>query len=124
MKSLKPTDKKKSKLDILVDAEMNIRARMTEPVKYEKILKAVSEWYEVDWMSWTNDCKKNVLTKEQRVCIYLMYELSNLESDEIAKVMGQKDSINVIRSTERTIADMRRDEKLRKEVLEIVEKMK
>lgn len=124
MNFLTPTDKKKSESDILLDAVMDIRAGITGSVQYEEILKVVSERYGVDWMCRTSIRKRFGLARKQRICMYLLHELSGLGYDEIAEVMEQKGSIYVVRNIERIIADMRNDEKLRNEVLEIVEELK
>lgn len=119
LKYLIPTDRRKNAADILLDAILNIRAGMTEPIPYRKVLKVVHEWYGGDW-----SCRKSGLEKEQRVAMYLMYELSGLEYDEIAVVMGQKNHAIVIRSVDRVAREAKNDEKLRGEILDIVEKLK
>lgn len=124
MKCLIPIDGKKSEADILLDAILNIRTGMKTPVQYEKILKTVSEWYGVEWMFLAGIHKKFGLTKEQRICMYLMHEISGLGYDEIAEIMGQRRSISVIHGIDRITTDMRKCEKLRNEVLGIVQKLK
>lgn len=43
LKYLIPTDRRKNAADILLDAILNIRAGMAEPIPYRKVLKVVYE---------------------------------------------------------------------------------
>lgn len=124
MKCLIPTDEKKSEEDILLDAVMNVQAGITKPVQYVRILKAVSEQYGVDWIGLSGNRKKIGFTKEKSICMYLLHEIGSLGYDEIAEIMGQRRSISVIHGIDRITTDMRKCEKLRNEVLGIVQKLK
>lgn len=123
MKCLIPADKKKSAEDVLLDAVLNIRARIPEPVPCERILKVVLERYGVDWACLASR-RKYGLSKEQRVYMYLLHEIGRLEYDQIAKIMGRKDYISVVYGIDRITRGMKKNEKLRIEILEIAEKLK
>lgn len=124
MKCLIPTDKKKSAEDILLEAVLNIRAGIPEPVAYEKIINVVLEWYGVDLTYFSSNRRKLGLSKEQRVCMYLLHEIGRLEYDQIAKIMERKDSVSVVYDIDRITRGMKKNEKLRIEILEIAEKLK
>lgn len=124
MKCLIPTDKKKSAEDVLMDAVLNIRAGIPEPVAYEKIINVVLEWYDVEWTCLSSNRKKLGLRKEQCVCMYLLYEIGRIEYNQIAKIMGRKDSVSIIYDIDRITRSMKKNEKLRIEILEIAEKLK
>ena len=124
MKCLTPTDKKKTEIKILLDAVLNIRLGVTEPVPYERVLRNVAKWYGVDRLCLIGIRRTFGLVKERRICMYLMHQLSNLEYEEIAAIMGKKNSISVVHGINKIVAAMKKEEKLRNEVLGIVEKIK
>ena len=93
IKCIEPADKKKREYNILLDAKMNISARIMEPVPYEIVLRNVAKWYGVDRMCLIGIRRTFGLVKERRICMYLMYQLRNLEYEEIAAIMGKKNII-------------------------------
>jgi len=119
MKSIIATDKKRSAEDILLDAVLNFKAGVTEPIPYEKLLEVVSDWYAVDL-----SCRKFGQEKEQKVAMYLMHEFCNFGYDEIAVIMEKKNHMTVIHSIDSIERDIRKNKKLRNEILEIAEKLK
>lgn len=56
--------------------------------------------------------------------MYLMYELSGLGYDEIAAVMGQENYATVVRNIDRIARDVKKNERLRNEILNIAENLK
>lgn len=120
-KWIEPMDKKKTPEEILLNAVLDVGVGLEEPVPCEKIWKVVSEWYGVDWMYLTGIYKKVGLKKERRICMYLMYQCSNLSFDEIAKEMGIQNGVKVFREINELDSAMRKNEKLKNEVLEIIE---
>jgi len=124
VKCLIPTDKKKSAEDIVLEAVLNIRAGIPEPVAYEKIINVVIEWYDVDWTCLSSNRKKFGLSKVQSVCMYLLHEIGRLEYDQIAKIMGRKDYISVVYGIDIITRGVKKNEKLRIEIWEIAKKLK
>lgn len=118
-KWIEPMDKKKTPEEILLNAVLNVGAGFEEPVSCEKIWKVISEWYGIDWMYLTGIYKKAGLKKERRICMYLMYQCSKLSPQEIAEGMGMKNGVRIICEINELDAAMRKNEKLRKEVLEL-----
>lgn len=124
VKWIEPMDKKKTPEEILLNAVLDVEAGFEEAVPCEKIWKVVSEWYEIDWTYLTGIYKKARLKKERRICMYLMHRCSNLSFDEIAEEMGVKNGARIIHEIDALDTVIRKNEKLRSEVLEIVEKLK
>lgn len=124
VKWLEPTDKKKTPEEILLDAVLDVGTGFEEPVPCEKIWKVVSNWYGIDWMELTGIYKKAGLKKERRICMYLMNQCSKLGFDEIAEEMEVKNGEKVFREIHELDIGIRKNEKLRVEVLEIVEELK
>ena len=69
-------------------------------------------------------CKKSKLAKAQRICMFLLHEFGGLGYEEIAEIMRQKESINVVRKIDKVITEIQRDEELQNEVLGIVYRLK
>lgn len=123
-KWIEPTDKKKTPEEILLNAVLDVGASFEELVPCEKIWKVVSEWYGIDWTYLTGIYKKVGLKKERRICMYLMYQCSKLSFEEIAEEMGVKNGARIIHEIDALDTVIRKNKKLRSEVLEIVEKLK
>lgn len=123
-KWIEPMDKKKTPEEILLNAVLDVGAGFEEAVPCEKIWKVVSERYGVDWMYLTGIYKKAGLKKERRICMYLMHQCSALSFDEIAEEMGMKNGVKVLHEIHELDTSMRKNEKLRNEVLEIAEELK
>lgn len=124
LKYLVPVDKKKTESEILLEAQINMGVEMVGLVQYERILKTVSEWYAIDWMNLFGICKKSELAKAQRICMFLLHKFGGLGYEEIAEIMRQKESINVVRKIDKVITELQRDEELRNEVFGIVNRLK
>lgn len=123
-KWIEPTDKKKTPEEILLDTVLDVETEFEEPVPCEKIWKAVSEKYGVDWMYLTGIYKKSGLKKERRICMYLMKKCGKFNYDEIAEEMSMKNGEIVFREIHALYTVMKKNEKLREEVLDIVEVLK
>lgn len=121
---IRPTDQKKDPEEILLDAVLDIGAGFEKAVPCEKVWKVVSEWYGIDWMHLTGIYKKTGLKKERRICMYLMHYCSKLDCEKIAEEMGVKNGMKVFYEINELDTAMRKDTKLRNEVLEILEELR
>lgn len=124
IKWLEPTDKKITSEKILCDTVLDGVFEFKESIPCEKIWKVVSDWYGVDWMQLTGIDRKAGLKKERRICMYLMNQCSKLNYDEIAEEMGVKDGEKVFFEIHELCTAMKKDKKLRDEVLDIIERLK
>lgn len=121
---IRPTDQKKDPEEILLDAVLDVGAGFEKTVPCEKVWKVVSEWYGIDWMYLTGIYKKPGLKKERRICMYFMYHCSKLSIDQIAEEMSVKNGMKVFYEINELDTAMRKNAKLRNEVLEILEELR
>lgn len=125
MKKLQPIDQKKSEMEILIDAETKAVNAVDNRTPYLKIVNIVSEHYGIDWM-YLVGMKKNVICsfrKERAICMYLIHELSGLEYEEIAEIMGKDDCKQVVKEIYQIEEEIKKNLKIRQECSDIMTKI-
>lgn len=120
VRSLEPNDKVKTCLEILLDAQMNVRGYLEKPLDSEELLKEVLLWYKIT----ERQLFSIRYIKVKRVYMFLLYEACFLEYEEIAEMTNCKNKLEVIRGIEKIEATMRKDIKLLADVGGIVDRMK
>lgn len=120
MKSLKPTDKRKNCMDILLDAQMDIRSYLTEPLDQEKLLEEVLRWYKIT----KQQLYQFRYAKIRRLYMFLLYEACFWNYEKIAEATKCKNELEVIQHIEKIKAAMRKDKILLANAGGIVERLK
>jgi len=120
VRNLEPNDKIKTCLEILLDAEMNVRGYLEKPLDPKELLKEVLLWYKIT----ERQLFSFRYIKVKRVYMFLLYETCLLEYAEIAEMTNCKNELEVIRGIEKIEAAMRKDIDLLADVGGIVDRMK
>ncbi len=120
MKCLEPTDKVKTCLEILLDAQMDVRGYLTEPFKPEGLLKEVLFWYKITEQQLFSF--RHI--KVKRLYMFLLYEACFLDYERIAEMTKCRNELEVIQGIEKIKAAMRKDINLLADVGGIVDRMK
>lgn len=120
MKSLEPTDKRKNCMDILLDAQMDIRSYLTEPLDQEKLLEEVLRWYKIT----EQQLYQFRYAKIRRLYMFLLHEACFWNYEKIAEATKCKNELEVIQHIEKIKAAMRKDKILLANAGGIVERLK
>jgi len=120
MKCLEPTDKVKTCLEILLDAQMDVRGYLTKPMKPESLLKEVLFWYKLT----ERQLFSFKYIKVKRLYMFLLYEACFLDYPKIAEITKCKNELEVIQGIEKIKVAMRKDINLLANVGGIVDRMK
>lgn len=120
MKCLEPTDKVKTCLEILMDAQMDVRGYLTEPLKPERLLKEVLFWYKIT----ERQLFLFRYIKVKRLYMFLLHEACFLDYPQIAEITKCKNELEVIQGIEKIKVAMRKDINLLANVGGIVDRMK
>ena len=120
VRNLEPNDKVKTYLEILLDAQMNVRGYLEKPLDPKELLKEVLLWYKIT----ERQLFSFRYIKVKRVYMFLLYEACLLEYEEIAEMTNCKNELEVIREIEKIEAAMRKDIELLADVGGIVDRMK
>ncbi len=120
MKCLEPTDKVKTCLEILLDAQMDVRGYLTEPLKPEELLKEVLFWYKIT----ERQLFSLRYIKVKRLYMFLLYEACFLDYKKVAEMARCKNELEAIHGIEKIKAAMRKDINLLANAGGIVDRMK
>ena len=120
MKSLEPTDKPKTCIDILKEAQMNVRSYLTKPLQPELVLKEVLSWYKIT----EQQLYQFRYIKVKRLYMFLLQEACFLEYKEIAEKTRCSNELQVIQAIEKIKETMKKDSVLLANVGGIVERAK
>lgn len=108
MNTLGPTDKRKTSLDILIDAQMDIRSLFPSPLEPERVLQEVLHWYKIS----ERHLYQLRYIKVKRLYMFLLQEVSSLDYVQIAKLTKCRTEIEVIDGIDKIKAAMRKDQVL------------
>ena len=97
MRLLEPTDKTKTCIDILKEAQMNVRSNLTEPIQPELVLKEILSCYRIT----EQQLYRLRYIKVKRLYMFLLQEASFLDSEKIAEMTGCSSELQVIQAIER-----------------------
>ena len=120
MRLLEPTDKPKTCIDILKEAQMNVRGYLTKPLQSELVLKEVLSWYKIT----EQQLYQFRYIKVKRLYMFLLQEACFLESKEIAEKTRCSNELQVIQAIEKIKEIMKKDSVLLANVGGIVERAK
>ena len=120
MKLLEPTDKPKTCIDILKEAQMNVRSYLTKPLQPELVLKEVLFWYKIT----DQQLYQFRYIKVKRLYMFLLQEACFLESKEIAEKTRCSNESQVIQAIEKIKEIMKKDSVLLANVGGIVDRAK
>jgi len=120
MRLLEPTDKPKTCIDILKEAQMNVRSCLTKPLKPELVLKEVLSWYKIT----EQQLYQFRYIKVKRLYMFLLQEACFLEYKEIAEKTRCSNELQVIQAIEKIKETMKKDGALLANVGGIVERAK
>lgn len=120
MKYLKPTDKVKTCLEILLDAQMDVRGYLMEPLNPERLLKEVLFWYKIT----ERQLFSFKYIKVKRLYMFLLHEACFMDYEKIAEMMKCKNEIEVVKGIEKIKEVMRKDKILLANAGGIVDRMK
>ena len=120
MRELEPNDKVRACIDILLDAQMDVRGYVKQPLTPKLVLEEVLFWYKIK--------EKQLFSfryaKVKRIYMFLLYEACFLEYEEIAEMTNCKNEFEVIREIDKIKAAMRKDLNLLADVGGIVDRAK
>lgn len=120
MRLLEPTDKPKTCIDILKEAQMNVRGYLTKPLQPELVQKEVLSWYKIT----EQQLYQFRYIKIRRLYMFLLQEACFLESKEIAEKTRCSNELQVIQAIEKIKEIMKKDSVLLANVGGIVERAK
>lgn len=120
MRSLEPTDRAKNCMDILIDAQMDIRSYLTEPLDQGKLLEEVLRWYKIT----EQQLYQFRYAKVKRLYMFLLHEACFWNYEKIAKATNCKNEFEVIQHIKKIKATMRKDKILLANAGGIVERLK
>jgi len=120
MKSLEPTDKAKNCMDILIDAQMDIRSYLTEPLEPGRLLEEVLRWYKIT----EQKLYHFRYIKVRRLYMFLLHEACFWNYEKIAEETKCKNELVAIQHIEKIKEAMRKDRILLAEAGGIVERLK
>ncbi len=120
MNCLEPTDKVKTCLEILLDAQMNVRGYLTEPFKPERLLKEVLFWYKIT----ERQLFSFRYIKVRRLYMFLLHEACFLDYGKIAQIAKCRNELEVVRDIDKIKAAMRKDINLLADAGGIVDRIK
>lgn len=120
MKSLEPTDKPKMCIDILKEAQMNVRSYLTKPLQPELVLKEVLSWYKIT----EQQLFRLRYIKVKRLYMFLLQEACFLDYKKIAEMTRCYNELQVIQAIEKIKETMKKDSVLLANVGGIVERAK
>ena len=120
MKSLEPTDKSKTCIDILNEAQMNVRSYLTKPLQPELVLKEVLSWYKIT----EQQLFRFRYIKVKRLYMFLLQEACFLDYTKIAEMTRCNNELQVIQSIEKIKETMKKERILLANVGGIVERAK
>lgn len=120
MKSLEPTDKPKTCIDILKEAQMNVRGYLTEPLPPELVLKEILSWYKIT----ERQLYQFRYIKVKRLYMFLLQEACFLDSKKIAEMTRCSSELQVIQAIVKIKETMKKDSVLLANAGGIVERAK
>lgn len=120
MKSLEPTDKRKTCVDILQGVQMNVRNYLEKPLKPEVVLHEVLAWYKIT----EQQLFQFRHIKEKRLFMFLLHEACNLHYEKIAETAKCKSELQVIHEIEKIKEAMKKDRIMLANMGGIVERAK
>lgn len=120
MKSLESTDKPKPCIDVLKEAQMNIRSYLAKPLQPELILKEVLSWYKIT----EQQLYQFKYIKVKRLYMFLLHEACSLEYKKIADITNCSSELQVIQAIDKIKETMKKDNILLANVGDIVERAK
>lgn len=120
MKSLESTDKPKTCIDILKEAQINVRSYLIKPLQPELVLKEVLSWYKIT----EQQLYQFRYFKVRKLYMFLLQEACFLESKEIAEKTRCSNELQVIQVIEKIKETMKKDSVLLANVGGIVERVR
>lgn len=117
---LEPTDREKNCFDILMEAQMDVRGYLKEPLEQEEILSEMLLWFGLT----ERQLYMHRYIKYKRVYIFLLYEACFCNYKQIVELTKCRDELEVIQGIEKIKKIMRKDKYLLCDVCGIVERTK
>ena len=120
MKCLEPTDKTKTCLDILLEAQTDVSGYFKAPQKPEEVLQEILHQYGIT----ETQLYQFRYIKVKRLYMFLLHEVSSSNYEKIAELTKCRNELEVIHGIEKIKAAMRKDSALLAKAGEIVDRLK
>ena len=120
MKFLEPTDKEKSCIDILRDAQLDVCSCLINPLHPERVLYEVLYCYKIT----EQQLFQFRYTKIRRLYQFLLYEACLLDYKKIAEMTRCSNELQVVQAIDKITETMKKDSVLLANAVAIVERAK
>ncbi|BDU49432.1 chromosomal replication initiator protein DnaA [Haliovirga abyssi] len=115
--------KKEINIDLVKDVFYDVVKRNNKVVNKDKIIKVVSEYYEISIEDMISSKRKKDIAKSRQVAMYLLRDILSESFSAIGGIFGGKDHTTVMHSVSKIEKDMKENKYFEKDIMSLKEKI-